>query len=191
MSVKTKNRYSDCTLRVLALALIVFLALYRSGVSQTEHPLPVNPPTSPDVITPATDRKPAPEFVMSDSNGNTFDLSKTRGKVVIVNFWATWCGGCKYEMPWFVEFHKKYRAQGLDVIGVSMDDSMEKAKIYLVAQQISYPTVLGNDALGDKFHLGPMPLTILIDRTGKVAVMHSGVIDKNNFEMHIQQLLRS
>ena len=178
-------------LRQFSIASLICFAALITGNSQTEHALPVNPSTSPDKLVPASARRLAPTFAMSDSNGKTFDLKSTRGKVVIVNFWATWCGGCKYEMPWFVDFDQKYRAQGLNVMGVSMDDSMEKAKTYLAEKHISYPTVLGNDALGEKFHLGAMPLTILIDRAGKVAASHSGVIDKNDFEKHIQQLLRS
>ena len=179
--------------RIAALSFVMALLLRPSAGSQaaSEHALPTNPPTSPDVMTPAARRKPAPDFKLVDSNGKQFQLAAYKGKVVLLNFWATWCGGCKYEMPWYVEFDKKYRAQGLEVVGVSMDEDMKTAKAYLTQKGISYPSVLGSDALGKQFDLGEMPLTLLIDKQGRVAIRHSGVIDKNDFEMHIQRLLHS
>jgi cytochrome c biogenesis protein CcmG/thiol:disulfide interchange protein DsbE len=156
-----------------------------------EHPLPVNPPTSTDSIVAPSMRKIAPDFTLPDSNDQPLHLSAYKGKVVLLNFWATWCGGCKYEMPWFVEFDKKYRDKGLSVVGISMDENMKIVKPFLVAKGVPYPSVLGDDALGQRFGLKEMPLTLLIDRQGRIAVVHSGVVDRDNFEMHIQQLLGS
>jgi len=156
-----------------------------------EHPLPVNPPTSKDSLVIPSMRKAAPDFTLTDSNDQPLQLSTYKGKVVLLNFWATWCGGCKYEMPWFVEFDKKYRAKGLAVVGVSMDENMKVVKPFLVAKGVPYPSVLGDDALGQRFGLQAMPLTLLIDRQGRIAVLHQGVVDRDNFEMHIQQLLGS
>src|SRR5579862_5223952 len=74
-------------------------------------------------LQPPADRKIAPEFTLKDSSGKTAMLKKYRGKVVLLDFWATWCTGCKKEIPWFVEFQRKYAKQGLAVVGVSMDDA--------------------------------------------------------------------
>ncbi len=156
-----------------------------------EHALPVNPPTSKDSLIVPSKRKLAPDFTLTDSNDRPLQLSTYKGRVVLLNFWATWCGGCKYEMPWFVEFDKKYSEKGLAVVGISMDENMKMVKPFLVAKGVPYPSVLGDDALGQRFGLQSMPLTLLLDRQGRIAVVHQGVVDKDNFEMHIQQLLGS
>jgi cytochrome c biogenesis protein CcmG/thiol:disulfide interchange protein DsbE len=137
-----------------------------------------------------TQRKPAPDFSLKDANGRTITLSAYKGKVVLLDFWATWCGGCKVEIPWYVEFDKKYRARGLAVIGVSMDDQgMKVVKPFLAQKGIEYAVVIGNEALAKKYNLESMPLTLLIDRNGRIAVSHAGVVNKDEFESRIKELL--
>lgn len=132
----------------------------------------------------------APDFALPDADGKEVRLSALRGNVVLVDFWATWCGGCKTELPWFVAFDKKYREQGLKVIGVSMDDGgMQAVKPFLKEHGISYPVVMGNDSLAARFGLKSMPMTVLIDRSGQIAVSHTGVVDRAAFEQRIQELL--
>ncbi len=114
-----------------------------------------------------------------------------KGKIVLLDFWATYCGGCKVEIPWYVEFDKKYRNQGLAVIGVSMDEQgMKIVKPFLAQKRIDYPVVIGNDKLAARYNLTAMPMTLLIDRDGKIALSHTGLVDKADFENHIQQLLK-
>ena len=133
----------------------------------------------------------APDFTLPDANGKPVKLSNYRGKVVLLDFWATWCGGCKTEIPWYVEFDKTYRSKGLAVIGVSMDDGgMKVVKPFLPAHHMDYPVVIGNEALSAQYHLTEMPLTLLIDRQGRIAVSHSGIVDKDSFEAHIRELLK-
>jgi len=158
------------------------------------------PKGSPDTITPTSQRKIAPDFSLTDANGKTIALSAYRGKVVLLDFWATWCGGCKVEIPWYMEFDKKYRNQGLAVIGVSMDDDGWKSvKPFLVKKKddetggyidMQYPVVIGNETLAKQFGLTEMPRTLLIDRQGRIAVAHSGMVDKESFENNIQGLLK-
>jgi cytochrome c biogenesis protein CcmG/thiol:disulfide interchange protein DsbE len=94
------------------------------------------------------DRKAAPAFTLKDSTGAALRLSDHKGKIVLLNFWATWCGPCKVEMPWFVEFERTYKDRGFDVIGVSMDeDGWISVKPYLATHKINYPVVIGNDQL--------------------------------------------
>jgi len=93
------------------------------------------------------------------------------------------------EIPWYVEFDRKYRNQGLTVIGVSMDDEGTKiVKPFLAQKNIEYPVVIGNDDLAKQYNLTSMPMTLLIDRNGKIAVSHTGVVDRHNLESHIQSL---
>ena len=174
-----------CGVSLVAVSLFAVMALAQ------DHPAPTDVKTTSDQITPAAERKPAPDFSLTDAQGNLVTLSALKGKVVLLDFWATWCGGCKLEIPWYMEFDKKYRDKGLAVVGVSMDDEgMKVVKPFLAQRHIDYPIVVGDEAMGRRFGLGQMPLTLLIDKQGRVAIAHSGVVDKDDFESHIRQLLR-
>ena len=143
-----------------------------------------------DTLTPEAQRKMAPDFTLTDATGRTITLSAYKGKVVLLDFWATWCGGCKVEIPWYVAFDKKYRSHGLAVIGVSMDEKgMKVVKPFLAQKNMEYPVVIGSQALARQYNLESMPLTLLIDRGGRIAVSHAGIVDKDNFESHIKALL--
>jgi cytochrome c biogenesis protein CcmG/thiol:disulfide interchange protein DsbE len=144
-------------------------------------------------ITRAALRKDAPGFSLIDSKGASVKLSDYKGRVVLLDFWATWCTGCKVEIPWYVEFQKKYEGKGLASIGVAMDEEgWEKVKPYLAEHQINYPVVIGDlDFLSKKFGLPPsLPMTLLIDRNGKIAETHPGLVEKDVFEREILQLLQ-
>lgn len=174
--------------------LIVCLALpcFTTARPQTapDHALPVDPPTSKDTLIVPAARKLAPDFQLTDNTGHSFRLSQQRGKVVVLNFWATWCGGCKFELPYFVEYDHKYRQQGLSTLGISMDDGGFKVVgPFWQQKQMPYPTVIGNDGLGKQLGLSGMPYTLLIDRQGRIAIRHAGVLDKADFDHHIQELL--
>ena len=148
--------------------------------------------TGDSLIAPAS-RKSAPGFSLTSADGTPINLADYRGKVVLLDFWATWCGGCKQEIPWYMEFDEKYRRQGLAVIGVSLDeDGWKSVKPFLASggnTAMKYPVVIGNDALAKEYNVTNMPVTLLIDKEGKVALSHSGVVDKGDFEAHILQLL--
>jgi cytochrome c biogenesis protein CcmG/thiol:disulfide interchange protein DsbE len=171
-------------------ALLSLTASPSLAQSPDSHPAPAQAKGTPDVLTPQAQRKTAPDFTLTDENGQPLALSAYKGKVVLLDFWATWCGGCKVEIPWYVEFDQKYRDKGLTVIGVSMDDKgMKVVKPFLAEKKIEYPVVIGNDQLANQYNLTQMPMTLLIDRDGKIAVSHTGIVDKENFESHIKALL--
>ena len=135
-------------------------------------------------------RKVAPDFNLKDEQGDDVKLSNLKGKVVLVNFWATWCEGCQVEIPWFIEFERKYAGQGLVVVGVSMDsDGWDAVKPWIKEKKVNYPVVIGNEALGKQYALEGMPLTVLVDRQGKIADVHSGIVKKTDTEKHIRTLL--
>jgi len=135
--------------------------------------------------------QPAPDFTLNDSAGSPVKLSAYKGKVVLLDFWATWCGGCKVEIPWYVEFQDKYRKDGLAAIGVSMDDDGWKSvKPFLEEHKLNYPVVIANQDLTTRYGgLPSLPMTLLIDRDGKIAVSHAGMVDKDAFENKIKTLL--
>jgi thiol-disulfide isomerase/thioredoxin len=142
-------------------------------------------------LTPADARVAAPDFSARDSRGARVKLSGLHGRVVLLDFWATWCTGCKVEIPWYVEFQKKYASRGLRSIGVAMDDEgWSLVKPYLRQHPITYPIVLGAGTLGDAYGITNLPLTLRIDRRGRVAESHLGMVDKADWEAKIQQLLR-
>jgi peroxiredoxin len=143
-----------------------------------------------DALTAAKSRRPAPDFTLTDSKGASLKLSGYKGKVVLLDFWATWCGGCKVEIPWYMEFQSKYKDSGLSAIGVSMDDDGWKSvKPFLRKKPINYPVVVGNPALAKLYGVDAMPVTLLIDRDGMIAATHVGMIDKDAFESEIRVLL--
>jgi peroxiredoxin len=137
------------------------------------------------------DRVLAPDFTLTDQGGKSVRLSEKRGKIVLVNFWATWCGGCQVEIPWFREIYSKNKNAGLDAIGVSLDsDGWTSVRPYLKEKPIPYTIVIGNDGMAKEFHVSAMPVTVLIDREGKIAAVHSGIVAKATYQAEIASLLK-
>ena len=138
------------------------------------------------------DRKPAADFTLRDANGTAVKLSDYRGKVVLLNFWATWCGPCTLEIPWFIEFEQQYKTQGFAVVGVSMDEEGWNAiKPYMAAHKMNYRVLLGDDSVSQLYGgVDSLPTTFLIDRKGRVAFPpHIGLAGKNEYLKEIQSLL--
>jgi thiol-disulfide isomerase/thioredoxin len=134
--------------------------------------------------------KKAPEFARQDLNGRALDLESFRGKVVLLNFWATWCAPCRVEMPVFAEWQHRYGPQGLQVIGISMDDDAAPARRLVARLKLDYPVVMGDEALGELYGevLG-LPLTFLIDRNGVVRASYQGEAGLKAIEGELKLLL--
>src|SRR5215510_2819303 len=131
-------------------------------------------------------------FTLKDLSNKDVKLSAFKGKVILLDFWATWCGPCKIEIPWFIEFQNKYGKEGLQVVGVSTDDTIEKLKPYVANAKMNYVVLQGldHDDVQDAF--GPMfgiPVTVVISRDGKVCMKHAGLASKSSFEKEIKSLL--
>jgi peroxiredoxin len=136
------------------------------------------------------DKQAAPDFMLKDAAGKQVRLSDYRGKVVLLNFWATWCGGCQTEIPWLVEFDQKYRDKGLAVIGISMDDGgWTILKPYLEEKNVVYTVVIGNDETANAYGMIGMPMTFLVSRDGKISAESAGIVDKEECEKEILRLL--
>jgi cytochrome c biogenesis protein CcmG/thiol:disulfide interchange protein DsbE len=134
--------------------------------------------------------KPAPVFVRNDLSGRAIALEKYRGKVVLLDFWATWCAGCQVELPKFEAWKKKYGAQGFDVLAVSMDDTAAPVRRTVRRLQLDFPVVMGDARLGDEYGgvLG-LPVTYLIDREGRIIAKFKGDTDLKAMERAIQSAL--
>jgi thiol-disulfide isomerase/thioredoxin len=136
---------------------------------------------------------PAPDFTLDTLDGKSMRLSDLRGKAVLLNFWATWCGPCKIEMPWFVELQKQYGAEGLQVVGVAMDDS-GKDEIAKFAKEmgVNYPVLLGKEEVGDEYGGVPaLPESFFIARDGKIVDRIIGLKGRAEIEDAIKEALRT
>lgn len=150
-------------------------------------------------VIPQASRQAAPAFQLADSFGTTKQVTDYRGKVVLLNFWATDCGGCKLEIPWLIELESVHKSGGFTVIGVSMDTSYEgsktadeawsKVKPFVLDHKMNYPVLMGEATLITSYKLGAVPATYLIDKQGRIAATYSGVIDKSDVDLNINKLL--
>ena len=137
-------------------------------------------------------RNQAPDFELTDADGRKVKLSDYKGKVVLLNFWATWCGPCKLEIPWFKDFEKRYKDQGFAVLGVSMDeDGWDAVKPYVQDKQVNYRVMMATELVAQMYGgVEALPTTFVIDREGKIASTHVGLVMKKDYEDEIVELLR-
>lgn len=149
-------------------------------------------------IAPATTRQAqasgehplAPAFSLVDLSGNKVSLADFKGKVVLLDFWATWCGPCRIEIPGFVELQNRYRDQGFAVVGVSMDDGPEPVKEFYREFRMNYPVVMGDEKIGELFGgIFGLPTTFLIGRDGRIYARHVGATHISVFEEEVKRLL--
>ncbi len=132
------------------------------------------------------------DFVINDMDGKDINLADYKGKVVLLDFWATWCGPCKYEIPFFVELQDQYRDQGLVVLGFSVDDTVDKLKPFAAEFKMNYPVLVGLGREDVQEAFGPLwgiPVTFVIGRDGAICKKHMGMSTKEQFEKEIKELL--
>jgi len=123
--------------------------------------------------------------------GQTVKLADYKGKVVLLNFWATWCGPCKIEIPWFIEFEQTHKDKGFAVLGVSMDeDGWDVVKPYLASHKINYRVLLGDDSVATLYGgVDSLPTTFILDKEGRIASIHVGLVSKGDYLNDIGVLL--
>ena len=144
-------------------------------------------------VKPDTQRKAAPDFALKDAEGKTVHLSQCRGKVVLLDFWATWCDPCRLEIPWFIDMQRKLKDKGFEVLGVSMDEEgWEVVKPFMKDVGVNYRVLIGNDQTTELYGgVDALPTTFLIDRQGKIAAVHVGFASRKVFEDGVEQLLQA
>jgi cytochrome c biogenesis protein CcmG/thiol:disulfide interchange protein DsbE len=143
-------------------------------------------------VKPDKERHTAPEFTLKDADGKTVHLADYKGKVVLLDFWATWCPPCKVEIPWFMDIERKNKDKGFAVLGVAMDDNgWEDVKPFLSEMKVNYRVVVGDDDIAKAYGgVEDLPTTFLIDRQGKIAAIHLGLASRKDFEDGVEELLR-
>jgi peroxiredoxin len=163
---------------VIAIAVVVYQGARRHSHAAGGHPGAVD--------------SAAPQFSLQDIDGKTLALANYQGKVVLLNFWATWCTPCRGEIPQFVEFQNTLGPQGLQLIGISMDDDVKPVHEFYQQFKMNYPVAIGSANLAESYGgvLG-LPVTFLIGRDGRIAAKYIGATDLTALQQKIQSLLQA
>ena len=198
------RRFGVLTAMLVVIALIIAAGVHnlrarRAALAQNQ--LTLNPATgtideaaSPEDAASQLRGKSAPSFTLPGTNGSNISLSQYKGHPVLVNFWATWCGPCKLEMPWIEEFSNKYKSQGFVVLGLSQDLDTSPKAVQTAAQKIgvSYPILMSNEKTAHAYGgLDVLPESFYLDKSGKVVDVTAGAPTKDQMEALIQKTIAS
>ncbi|MDH3527020.1 MAG: TlpA family protein disulfide reductase [Gammaproteobacteria bacterium] len=126
-------------------------------------------------VSAGTVQAPAPDFTLKSDSGENLRLSEMRGEVVLINFWASWCGPCRQEMPILSELHDKYKTMGFTVLGINVEENSSDARKLLKEMPVSFPVLFDNDSsVSKQYDVAAMPSTVLVDRDGNMRYLHKG-----------------
>lgn len=174
------------------IALVALMLVAGSVVSAEQSAARAN-------IQEIRNRKQAPAFRLEDSSGKQVKLSDYLGKVVLLNFWATECGGCVKEMPYFMDFAQDYKSKGLAVVGLSMEviyaslknseEGWNSVNPFVQAHKVNYPVLMVDEPTSIQYSIDAMPDTLIIDRKGRIAAAYVGIVDRDDIEANIKTVL--
>jgi len=181
-------------LTIVAVIAVIFATYLADRATRRPHQGGVTRAANPTVL------MAAPDVTLMDLDGKNLSLAQYKGKVVLVNFWATWCDPCRVEIPWLIEMQQKYSAKGFTVLGIAMDEegakvvnpfvSKERFDVNGAQSQMNYPIVIGNDEAADKFGgLLGYPTSVLVSRDGKVIKRITGIISVDEIAKTIESQL--
>jgi peroxiredoxin len=178
----TKHTKVYITITLLALAAAAYVVVFNNSVSAREPQKAFMTPGGPA-------GEVAPGFTLPDLGGKSVSLSSFKGKVVILDFWATWCPPCRREIPDFISLQKQYGSRGLQVVGVALDE-LDKVKGFVAANGMNYPVLLGNDRVVESYGgISGIPTTYILDRKGRIIQRFEGFRSKETFESEVKKLL--
>jgi len=166
------------------------IALISSACSKKEEPQTQFQQTPTVESTGSAEAgNPAPDFALQDVNGKDVSLADYKGNVIMVNFWATWCGPCKREIPDFVELQKTYGGKGLKIVGIALDDPSE-VNAFVKNERLNYDVLIGTDEVAMRYgNIRSIPTTFLVDREGKIVSSYVGLQPKEKWVSEIESLL--
>ena len=160
--------------RILSIAVVFTVFLFTACTAQQEK------------------REKAPNFSLQTQNGKVIELSKLKGKVVLVNFWATWCPPCRAEIPDFIEVYNTYKTKGFEIVGIALDeDGWSKVAPYIEKAKMNYPVVLGTAKVVQQYGgIEAIPTTFIVDRKGYIMASQVGLVSKELLEQKLKSLLK-
>jgi thiol-disulfide isomerase/thioredoxin len=160
--------------RTLSYSIVLAIFLFTSCAAQPEK------------------KQKAPNFSLQTQNGKVIELSKLKGKVVLVNFWATWCPPCRAEIPDFIEVYNSYKSKGFEIVGIALDEEgWSKVAPYMKEAKMNYPVVLGSEKEVQQYGgIEAIPTTFIVDKNGYIAGRQVGVLSKEALEQKLKSLLK-
>ncbi|WP_232020212.1 TlpA disulfide reductase family protein [Sulfuriflexus mobilis] len=180
-------------MKKLSLVSLGLLAVLLSACGENKNANTENPPAKTVTSSISIIGSPRPGFALPDTEGTPHHIKEWDGKVLVINFWATWCPPCRKEMPAFIALQEQYGAQGLQFIGVAIDEA-DKVIDFMDTYGVNYPMLLGDLAAidvgkqyGNRF--GALPYTVIVDRQGMIAFTRRGELEKHDAEAEIKKLL--
>ncbi len=176
---------SKKSIAIALVATAAALALLINGVRRTSAPESAPP------VSGQTSAAIAPDFSLTSLDGRQVHLSDYEGKVVLIDFWATWCSPCRTEIPRFVEWQRKYGAEGFQTIGISMDDTAKPVRAFYQEFKLNYPVAMGDEKVAEAYGgvLG-LPVNVLVGRNGQIMARYVGMTDLRELETRILQSLQ-
>jgi thiol-disulfide isomerase/thioredoxin len=168
-------------LRFVALAGVAAFVIYALGNRFDPVSMPLKP---------TKERRAMPDFTLAQLGGGRWSVAQSRGKVVLLNFWATWCPPCRMETPHLVNLHERYREQGFEVIGISLDERQSVVPPFVKRYRIPYPVLLPDQDFALAAQIESLPTSVLLDRQGRVATVYHGAVSESDVRPDVEHLIQ-